>query len=312
MKSPGSSHHRFTKVDETDRGTSFGGDDQEPLIGRITSDAAVAKSHKHPEQWLSKLARYCLLIEFLTEFSNNVLTVPLVSLIERAVCENYYHEHDQIALSSLGPVDEVLCKIPEIQGEIAKLRGWKAFFETLAGMAPAPIVIPRAITTANCLSDLIGYTDWSYSRKGKPSQGIRSDCGRNIRGPPMDNIYMWAFLFQRLVSAKRTSNSPAISTSPSMGFLSLLPSGWRILRLRDDVERHDSCRMLGEKQVSEMSSCRRATNSLRVGHGHSFMPIPASSPLSLSDRLSLHGRQTYPFGSPSAWELHHFCSVSQS
>ena len=254
MKSPGSSHNRFTKEDENFRGTSVGGDDQEPLLSGKSSDTAFPKSHKHHELWLSKLARYCLLIEFLTEFSNNVLTVPLVSLIERAICENYYHEHDQIARSSLGSVDEALCKIPEIQGELAKLRGWKAFFETLSGMAPAPIVIPRAITEANGLSDLIGYTGWSYSGKGKPSQGIRSHCGRNIRGAPMDNIYMWAFLFQHLVSAKPTSNSPKISTSTSVGILSLLPSGWRILRLRDDVERHDSCRMLGEKQVIEMSS----------------------------------------------------------
>ena len=254
MKSPRSSHNRFTKIDVTDGGTSVGGDDQEPLIGRRSSDAAVPKSHKHHELWLSKLARYCLLIEFLTEFSNNVLTVPLVSLIESAICENYYHEHDQIARSSLGSVDEALCKIPEIQGELAKLRGWKAFFETLSGMASAPIVIPRAITEADCFSDLIGYTRWSYSGKGKPSQGIRSHCGRNIGRPPMDDFYMWALLFQPLASAKPISNSPAISTSTSVGILSLLPSGWRILRLRDDVEHHDSCRVLGEKQVSEISS----------------------------------------------------------
>lgn len=169
MKSSGSSHNRFTKLYEADRGISVRGADQEPLISGKSNDGAVPNSHKHHELWLSKLARYCLLIEFLTEFSNNVLTVPLVSLIERAICENYYNGHDQIALSSLGSVDEALCKIPEIQGELAKLRGWKALFETLSGMAPAPIVIPRAITEANCLSDLIGYTSWSYSGKGKPS-----------------------------------------------------------------------------------------------------------------------------------------------
>lgn len=252
MKTPGFPHKPFAKLDETDRATSHGADDQEPLISGTSSDAAVQNSH---ELWLSKLARYCLLIEFLTELSNNVLTVPLVSLLERAICEDYYHEHDQIALSSLGPVDEALCKIPEIQGALAKLRGWKAFFETLSGMHPAPIVISRSIMKANCPSDLVGYTGWSYSGKSEPSQGICSHCVRNISGPPMDNIDMWAFLPYPIVSAKPTSNSPRTPTSTSVGILSVLPSGWRILRLRDDVERHDSGWVLGARQVSEVSSC---------------------------------------------------------
>ena len=190
MKTPGFSHDRFAKLDETGRGTSLGADDREPLISGGSSDAAVPNPHKNHELWLSQLARYCLLIEFLTEFSNNVLTVPLVSLLERVICENYYHEHDQIALGSLRSVDEALCKIPEIQGELAKLRGWKAFFETLSGMPQAPIVVYRSVTEANCSSDLIGYTSWSYSGKSEPSHGICSHCGGNISGPPLDNIDM--------------------------------------------------------------------------------------------------------------------------
>ena len=190
MKSPGFPYSHFAKLYETDRATSLGENDQEPLISERSSDTAVPTSEKHHELWLSSLARYCLLIEFLTELSNNVLTVPIVSLLERAICENYYHEHDQIALSSLGSVDEALCKIPEIQAELAKLRGWKAFFETLSGMPQAPIVVYRSVTKANCSSDLIGYTSWSYSRKSEPSQGIYSHCGGNISGPPMDNMDM--------------------------------------------------------------------------------------------------------------------------
>lgn len=75
---------------------------------------------------------------------------------------------------------------------------------------------------------------------------------------------MYAFLFQHRVSAKPRSNSPEISTSTSVWILSLLPSGWRILRLRDDVERHDSCWVLGEKQVSEMSTY------MQKSHQHSM------------------------------------------
>ena len=155
MKTPRFLHNRFAKADEADRATSLGRDDQEPLISGRSSDSAVPSSYKHHGLWLSKLARYCLLIEFLTELSNNVLTVPLVSLLERAICENYYHGHDRITLSNLGSVDEALCKIPAIQGELAKLRGWKAFFETLSGMRPAPIVISWSITKLIVLAILL-------------------------------------------------------------------------------------------------------------------------------------------------------------
>ena len=164
MKTPVFLHGHLAKVDDIDRGTSLGADDQEPLISPTSSDAAVVKSYEHHELWLSKLVRYCLLIEFLTELSNNILTVPLVSLLERAICENYYRQHDQIALSSLGFIDEALCKIPAIQGELAKLRGWKAFFETLSGMHSVPLVIFRSVERANRNSNVIGCTGWSYSR----------------------------------------------------------------------------------------------------------------------------------------------------
>lgn len=82
---------------------------------------------------LSKLAKYCLLLEFLLELSNNILTVPLISLFERAICEAYFGDQDPNISNALSHIDEASCKIPYIQSELAKLRGWKGFFETLSG-----------------------------------------------------------------------------------------------------------------------------------------------------------------------------------
>lgn len=55
-----------------------------------------------------------------------ILTVPMVSLLEQAICIRYYH----------GDIPNPdLCKIPPIQRTLAEIRGWTAFFETLAGIA---------------------------------------------------------------------------------------------------------------------------------------------------------------------------------
>lgn len=112
--------------------------EREPMIKRDsgscprTDDADIGgRSSLHFR--LSKLAKYCLLLAFLLELSNNVLTVPLISLFERAICEAYFGDHDPNIFGTLSPIDESACKIPQVQSELAKLRGWKGFFETLSG-----------------------------------------------------------------------------------------------------------------------------------------------------------------------------------
>lgn len=109
---------------------------REPLIRRSDSSScpeSLPKRDRHVFR-LSTLAKYCLLLEFLVEFSNNVLTVPIISLFENAICETYYHGHSQNVLGMSKSIDESLCKIPPVQAELATLRGWKAFFETISGM----------------------------------------------------------------------------------------------------------------------------------------------------------------------------------
>lgn len=55
-----------------------------------------------------------------------IMTVPMVSVLEQAVCVRYYH----------GDIPNPNgCKIPPIQQTLAEIRGWTASFETFAGMA---------------------------------------------------------------------------------------------------------------------------------------------------------------------------------
>lgn len=106
--------------------------DREPLLRNDGSDTEYCRA---PPFVLSTVVKYCLLLCFLIELSNNVLTVPFISLFERAICETYYQTHDSNISGPRRPIKEEECKIAPIQGELAKLRGWKAFFETISGMS---------------------------------------------------------------------------------------------------------------------------------------------------------------------------------
>lgn len=74
---------------------------------------------------------YCIMLELMCEFSTMILAVPMVSLLEQAICQRYYH-HDNWT----GSFDSDMCKVPAIQRSLAQVRGWKAFFDTLSGRHP--------------------------------------------------------------------------------------------------------------------------------------------------------------------------------
>lgn len=102
-------------------------DDREPLLRR---DDNETKDQRAVSFTLSTPIKYCLLLFFLIELSTNVLTVPLISLFEKAICKAHFHDYDGNTAGSIGELD---CKGALVQGELAKLRGWKAFFETMSG-----------------------------------------------------------------------------------------------------------------------------------------------------------------------------------
>ncbi|TVY23472.1 Efflux pump [Lachnellula hyalina] len=73
---------------------------------------------------LSVLILYFMAIHFLLAFCEIILVAPFIKLLENSLCLSYYN------FPGNGVQDE-LCKIPDIQGPLATLRGWKSSFDTI-------------------------------------------------------------------------------------------------------------------------------------------------------------------------------------
>lgn len=105
--------------------------ENEPLLSLRPTIVEVQDNQKpHPilDIYLgfSPSFKYYIALELLCELAMMVINVPMVSILEQAVCLRYYH----------GDIPNPdLCKTPPIQRSLAEIRGWMAAFETLAGMA---------------------------------------------------------------------------------------------------------------------------------------------------------------------------------
>lgn len=76
---------------------------------------------------LTSVVLYFMAIHFLLAFCEMILVAPLIKLFENSLCLKYYS-------FPVGGVEEELCKVREIQGPLATIRGFKSSFDTLPGM----------------------------------------------------------------------------------------------------------------------------------------------------------------------------------
>lgn len=128
--------------------------EEQPLLGNELSPApssatvhpdsqdqsASSPSHLNRKQYIRLLV--CAYAVFtLTGFAGMLLDVPLVRLLERAACQDYYLKHPQLSSPSSNAVtlfsntiDETRCKLVPIQSRVATLLGGKAAFDAGAGM----------------------------------------------------------------------------------------------------------------------------------------------------------------------------------
>ena len=127
-----------------DRRLSPNDSERVPLL-RVDSDNTRAR--RPPPFVLSTPTKFCLLLCFLVELSNNILTVPLIALFERAICEHYYRTHTRHVSGHQSSVNEENCKIASVQAQLATLRGWKAFFDTTSGMSCGILLLGFHIKT---------------------------------------------------------------------------------------------------------------------------------------------------------------------
>ena len=103
----------------------------------VTSSAIDRKpslSHWQTYVWI-------FVLQFITNFSFYLVSVPIVKLFEQRVCETYYgRNYDG---------DESLCKIPTIQDKVAYLLGLKATFDALPGERDSDISCGNLLVIRN-------------------------------------------------------------------------------------------------------------------------------------------------------------------
>lgn len=78
---------------------------------------------------LTRTTYFTFVLTFLIEMCNVMLAVPLLALLEQAVCQDHYADLTSTLVHSGGDP----CKAPPIQGELALLRGWQGFLNGLSG-----------------------------------------------------------------------------------------------------------------------------------------------------------------------------------
>lgn len=74
-------------------------------------------------------------LQFLVGFAKHIIEVPLVRLLEIAICNKYYRTHDIPHIPSIATqeIAEKLCKIAPVQDTLSTITGWKFSFDALPG-----------------------------------------------------------------------------------------------------------------------------------------------------------------------------------
>ncbi|KAF2476025.1 MFS general substrate transporter [Lindgomyces ingoldianus] len=103
------------------------GSEAASLLASNQNDAATRDVVRRvPRKNISRLTLCCLALFFIVEMFNFVTYAPLTVLFENVICDAYYSKRS--STRSGGYYD---CKIEPIQGDLARLKGWKGFFDTL-------------------------------------------------------------------------------------------------------------------------------------------------------------------------------------
>ena len=84
-----------------------------------------------------------LLVILLCSFGDQLEEAPLARIYESIICYKYYEQHDtsklrlprnELGAGAIGGVDEMWCKEPEVQDDLAMLNGLQPFLDGLPGL----------------------------------------------------------------------------------------------------------------------------------------------------------------------------------
>lgn len=74
--------------------------------------------------------RCIFLLAFFSNFSYYCSELPLLRIVERAICEVYYDTKNS-GYALVTEIDEKMCKIPKIQNDLALFMGYKTAFDAI-------------------------------------------------------------------------------------------------------------------------------------------------------------------------------------
>ncbi|KAL2061950.1 hypothetical protein VTL71DRAFT_7328 [Oculimacula yallundae] len=95
------------------------------------NDAITMRAPKSTTKPLPAHLFYFMGVHFLIAFCEMILVVPLMRLFEQSLCFSYYTIHDPSVIGHGGLIPEALCKIVEIQHDLATIRGWKSLLDII-------------------------------------------------------------------------------------------------------------------------------------------------------------------------------------
>lgn len=74
-------------------------------------------------------------LQFFISFAKHIVEVPLVRLLESAICNKYYRTHDIPNVPSIATqgIAEKFCKVAPVQDVLATVMGWRFSFDALPG-----------------------------------------------------------------------------------------------------------------------------------------------------------------------------------
>jgi hypothetical protein len=88
--------------------------------------------------------RPLLALMLLINLSASLYQLPLNRVIERQLCREYFATHDPGVVDHDGGVDEQLCKVGEIQQELAWIQGVMETAWIVGGACLVSVVTPTA------------------------------------------------------------------------------------------------------------------------------------------------------------------------
>jgi hypothetical protein len=114
-------------------------DETAPFLSREPSDPLAPsqpEDNDGQKSELSKSTRLRLLITLIVillsfEIGGQMITGPMVRVIETIACDNYWRHHDPARLPATGHLPEHLCKIAPVQTEVATVKGYSDLLEGL-------------------------------------------------------------------------------------------------------------------------------------------------------------------------------------